>query len=294
MSESTQATPTPSEDQPNQDGMFIHPNRSRAAGHPADHNSENDLVVVDMGDSMIRLRDMGCTVIGPINGPNEGPPQYHVTKLWVDRLNQTNNDHPVPVKRPTPRSRPIHNQVQPLTSLTEVPAIDPTLLNMDATAVEKVSANVDTARGAEEPNVDMDLDMPVPAHNPPIVDTDPDIPVPTQNPPIVDTDPDLPVSTQNPDSYAGNSLQMNRVDTNQPGENDVDEFEESQGNSEFGMPSQTQQTVIEPHVLHPEPGPSTRRGKRHINLSPNSAHETWAKAKRRVIMDDEQAAMEAE
>ena len=35
---------------------------------------------------MLQLKDMGYEALGPINGPNEGLPEYQVPKAWVEDL----------------------------------------------------------------------------------------------------------------------------------------------------------------------------------------------------------------
>jgi hypothetical protein len=39
-------------------------------------------VRIDMGQMMM-LKNMGHQVMGPVNGPNEGLPQYEVPRLWL-------------------------------------------------------------------------------------------------------------------------------------------------------------------------------------------------------------------
>jgi hypothetical protein len=108
ISESARATT------PGHDITYIHPNRAspQRINHPT-QQSENDLVVVDMG-GMLQLREMGCAIIGPVNGPNEGPPQYLVPKSWVDQLTLGGPVDPTTVTRPYPRPRPVNNRSQEL------------------------------------------------------------------------------------------------------------------------------------------------------------------------------------
>jgi hypothetical protein len=54
--------------------------RPTAAG-----SHENDLVRIDMGQ-MLQLREMGHEVVGPINGPNEGQPEYEVRQAVLRML----------------------------------------------------------------------------------------------------------------------------------------------------------------------------------------------------------------
>jgi len=46
---------------------------------------DDDLVRVDMG-KMLQLKQRGYEGVGPVNGPNEGLPQYEVPKAWVEDL----------------------------------------------------------------------------------------------------------------------------------------------------------------------------------------------------------------
>ena len=52
----------------------------------------NDMVRVGMAQ-MLQLKDMGYDVLGPVNGPNEGLPQYEVPKAWVDLISQSELQH---------------------------------------------------------------------------------------------------------------------------------------------------------------------------------------------------------
>lgn len=58
--------------------------RLQATSYNAD-----DMVKVDMGQ-MLKLKDLGCEIVGPINGPNEGPPEYLVPWLWMEKLDSGN------------------------------------------------------------------------------------------------------------------------------------------------------------------------------------------------------------
>ena len=52
-----------------------------------------DLVRIGMGQMQV-LRDQGFNVFGPVNGPNEGLPQYEVPKAWLQfqPAQQSSND----------------------------------------------------------------------------------------------------------------------------------------------------------------------------------------------------------
>ena len=53
---------------------------------PAAPVGSSDLATIGMGD-MLRLKNIGCNeIFGPINGPNQGLPQYQVPSTWLQRL----------------------------------------------------------------------------------------------------------------------------------------------------------------------------------------------------------------
>jgi hypothetical protein len=100
---------------------------------------EPDVVRVNLGQ-VNRLREMGYQVHGPVNGPNEGLPEYLVPHSWLDILNKevtmqplTLVPIPIPIPmsstaRPYPRPRPIQ-KTRGQQNLNQVPtmAIDPLL-----------------------------------------------------------------------------------------------------------------------------------------------------------------------
>jgi len=80
---------------------------------------------------MVLLKNMGHEVTGPVNGPNEGWPQYEVPRMWLQQLQirTENNSEPVPsptIPRPYPRPRPITKKAAPEAT---TPLIDPALVN---------------------------------------------------------------------------------------------------------------------------------------------------------------------
>jgi hypothetical protein len=95
----------------------------------------SDLVQVNLGQVM-RLRDLGYNVYGPINGPNDGLPEYQVPRAWLDRLGReimtSDALNPGPSSntgRPYPRPRPVHKPRDLANnSATAEPGIDPILL----------------------------------------------------------------------------------------------------------------------------------------------------------------------
>ena len=80
------------------------------------------MVLVDMGD-MQRLNNMGYKPFGPVNGPNEGPPEYLVPKKWMEVLQR---------RGPTLDTADIANERRPAAQLN--PNIDPLLQELTTTA----------------------------------------------------------------------------------------------------------------------------------------------------------------
>jgi len=86
------------------------------------------LVRIDMGQ-MMRLKNMGLQITGPVNGPNEGLPQYEVPRRWLLQLEEEPIDiaesaSGPTVVRPYPRPRPITKKLAPR---DKAPIIDPAL-----------------------------------------------------------------------------------------------------------------------------------------------------------------------
>ena len=59
--------------------------RESRSSPPKTAPHEDHLVRINMGQ-MLQLREMGYEVLGPVNGPNEGFPEYEVPKAMVDIL----------------------------------------------------------------------------------------------------------------------------------------------------------------------------------------------------------------
>lgn len=110
-------------------------------------NQSDDFISIGMGD-MVKLNQMGCDqIIGPINGPNEGLPEYQVRRSWFNQLQAGAGNHsiPSPVANRYPRPRPIVAQTRTQQAIPE-PVIDPFLVggvqedNIDLVVpVERVS-----------------------------------------------------------------------------------------------------------------------------------------------------------
>lgn len=72
--------------------------------------SENDLVTIDMGQ-MLQLKNMGYEAVGPVNGPNEGYPEYVVPRamfLVLESRSQT-----TPTNQTGVESEPAPNVIDP-------------------------------------------------------------------------------------------------------------------------------------------------------------------------------------
>jgi len=71
--------------------------------------AENGLVRIDMGQ-MLQLKDMGYEAVGPVNGPNEGYPEYEVPKAMYQvlqsRLQTTPNPNQTQLGREEPEPAP--------------------------------------------------------------------------------------------------------------------------------------------------------------------------------------------
>ena len=87
--------------------------------------SENDLVRIDMGQ-MLQLKNMGYDAVGPVNGPNEGYPEYEVPKTLLQVLQSRSQTTPTR-NRDQLGMRPIDTEPAPN-------VIDPALLGQDEQA----------------------------------------------------------------------------------------------------------------------------------------------------------------
>ena len=86
------------------------PSGSRSRTHPKSPD-DTDFVRISMGQ-MLQLREMGYEVLGPVNGPNEGYPEYEALKGMLGKL----KDYKRSLNEPRPntphqvdRSEPAHN-----------------------------------------------------------------------------------------------------------------------------------------------------------------------------------------
>lgn len=97
----------------------------------------DELVRIDMGQ-MMKLKNMGHQIMGPVNGPNEGLPQYEVPRRWLKELEAepSNNSKSASAPntiRPYPRPRPITKKSAPQNM---PPVIDPSLINKAQNSIE--------------------------------------------------------------------------------------------------------------------------------------------------------------
>jgi hypothetical protein len=170
----------------------------RSAG-PSNLNGFGDtLVRVDMGQ-MKMLRDQGHNVLGPVNGPNEGLPQYEVPRSWLQFLPAEQNTAG-PSSRPYPRPRPIlptNNNSSLLKPMDEISHESPSM----PVPIESNPADLRTDTThitAMVPAVDQNIPAPAtpPASMLPAVDQD--IPPPATPPASIDLPPDGPDPASHP------------------------------------------------------------------------------------------------
>lgn len=95
------------------------PNERRT--HAGAVSQENDWVRIDMRQ-MLQLKEMGHDAIGPVNGPNEGYPEYEVSTMVFKKLTSlTEMQH-------TPNGNEQAARVRPDVTESEHDLIDPSLL----------------------------------------------------------------------------------------------------------------------------------------------------------------------
>lgn len=75
--------------QPETTSSGVGPSTSRNISDP---QSENGVVRIDMGQ-MLQLKDMGYDSFGPVNGPNDGLPEYEVPTAVSEMLSQQQLQH---------------------------------------------------------------------------------------------------------------------------------------------------------------------------------------------------------
>ena len=104
-----------------------------AASAPAqvDSTYRDGLVRINMGQ-MQQLKNMEFDVFGPSNGPNEGLPEYHVPRSWLQHLPLADSA-PMPSKRISPYPPQVQATHGPTYSDPTF-VIDPALLNLESTS----------------------------------------------------------------------------------------------------------------------------------------------------------------
>jgi hypothetical protein len=68
---------------------------------------------------MVQLKERGYIVSGPVNGPNEGLPEFEVLEDWLNSLSAERPSMPIEVRsrphsQPRPIIHPTDNQIDPL------------------------------------------------------------------------------------------------------------------------------------------------------------------------------------
>jgi hypothetical protein len=156
------------------------------AGPSNDHSGQNDLVRIDMGQ-MLQLRDMGYEVFGPVNGPNEGYPEYEVPKAVLEAL----ISHRQSQRAPSPNDPNVTGE--PVASDPGPSRIDPALQQIGQ-AIDDLSHNTPALQDqvhlpTTTPNRNIGQSLPPPANvNPPLDSSDKNVRPTT--PPIETPDPD--------------------------------------------------------------------------------------------------------
>jgi len=98
-----------------------------------EESPEHDLVRIDMRQ-MLQLKDMGYEALGPVNGPNEGYPEYEIPKGMYQDLQSRLQTTPAPTQTQFARfgSEPAPNVIDPaLLGQAEPPLTSRSLWNVD-------------------------------------------------------------------------------------------------------------------------------------------------------------------
>ena len=110
---------------PNPSGEGPSNNHSAVTDEPRNASPQNDLVRIDMGE-MLQLKNMGYEAFGPVNGPNEGHPEYEVPQALMQLLPSHTQCHQLPIPNTIPFAID-----EDETDLAPTP-IDPALLGRDS------------------------------------------------------------------------------------------------------------------------------------------------------------------
>jgi hypothetical protein len=139
-------------------------NGSRNVPEPA---HQNGLVRIDMGQ-MLQLKDMGYEVSGPVNGPNEGYPEYEVPKAMLEVLIPHRQSH-----APTPTPNEAEGAIEQEAANSALNSIDPALLGHDDSEQIRRQINIspDGVHMPPEANTNIGQNLQLPTNvnvNPPL------------------------------------------------------------------------------------------------------------------------------
>ena len=230
------------------------PSGTRSRTTPNSQPSDDSLVRIDMGQ-MSKLKEMGYEVFGPVNGPNEGYPEYEVQKRVLDNLQA----HGLRETMPNPSSPEVRNLPEPAHT------IDPIL---DAPDTDRVGHHLDSVHSTgvmpDGPHIRPEVNRDDCENRPLLGDA-------MANEPARST---LPSGTAHPNTEARSAISTNVRPTTPP---------------YIDAGSAMRQDV------HPTTPPKKRGGKRpQVNLSPAQGLQTWGQKKKRKVTDDDLAAIEAQ
>ena len=116
------------EDLPALDGLLQIDRGNRTPSPEAGPSNRHNMVRIGMND-MLKLRRLGYEVVGPVNGPNEGPPEYVVPERWMDDLKSQAPSQPSPIPTEA-RLSPID---LPTRTIAQPQVVDPSLFEENPT-----------------------------------------------------------------------------------------------------------------------------------------------------------------
>jgi len=231
------------------------PNPTGATG------AQDDWVRIDM-QQMIKLRDMGHEPRGPVNGPNEGLPEYEVPKSWLQLLALAPSPTPslMPTRDwaiPSPQPNPCPHSALDIAPNNSV--IDPSLLEL---------TNANAVAGPSR------LQLPAPAPTP----------IPNQMPTGNRTYPRPRPIPPRP-SELNNAVTLNPPDP-------VVEAEVSGLGLPSGLPHAEPDSDGHPHA-EPDSDPNEDSAPESLLPLPTTRPQTRSTKKRKVMSTDDLAAQEA-
>ena len=232
------------------------PNPIRPNPDGAD-DAQDEWVRIDMRQ-MVMLQNMGHNSRGPINGPNEGLPQYEVPRSWLQLL--SSGPAPTPSQLPTgdrayPRPRPIPPPPSELEHTPNSSVLDPALFeSTNANAVAGPSALVPAPTPSQLPTGDRSYPRPRPIQSRPSERNNTVIPDPAN------------VEPMNPNADAGQSEPVRDAEVS--------------GSGNLGLPD-------------PDSGPNEGPATEPMIPSPPVLPQTRSTKKRKVMSTDDLALQEA-